>query len=119
MAKVWKKFEKHFFEGENWKKPFKNHNPGQRIFPANNKKQNERYGLRIDAGEIVNGEKNVYLQVNSEATNTSLKKYISKCGTHSNVATAKIPVNVPVEKEEEVAKNLMADLWKQFTSKIR
>ncbi|KAH7345911.1 hypothetical protein BKA66DRAFT_447955 [Pyrenochaeta sp. MPI-SDFR-AT-0127] len=118
MSKVWKKFEKHLFDSGNWTKLFNKHNPGQRVYPPNTKTQNAEHQVRIDAGETVDGYKNVYLQVNSEASNTALKKYISKHGTHSNVAAAKIPVDVPEDKQEEVVKELVADFRKKFSSKI-
>ncbi|KAF2240279.1 hypothetical protein BU26DRAFT_556948 [Trematosphaeria pertusa] len=100
MSKVWKKFEKHLFDSGNWTKLFNKHSPGQRVYPPNTKTQNAEH------------------QVNSEATNTALKKYVSKYGTHSNVAAAKIPVDVPDDKQEEVVKDLVADFRKKFSSKI-
>ncbi|KAH9881160.1 hypothetical protein J1614_001655 [Plenodomus biglobosus] len=109
MSKVWKKFEKHLFESGNWKKLFNKHSPGQRVYPPNIKTQNAEHQMRIDAGETINGYKNVYLQVNTEATNSALKKYVSKYGTHSNVAVGKIPVDVPEDKQEEVVKELVED----------
>jgi hypothetical protein len=59
-----------------------------------------------------------FREVNSEATNTALKKYVSKCGTHSNVVAAKVLVDVPDEKQEEVVKDLVADFRKKLSSKI-
>jgi hypothetical protein len=118
MSKVWKKFEQHLLDSANWSKFFNKHSPGQRVYPPNTKTQNTEHQVRIDAGETVDGYKNVYLQVNSEAKNTALKKYVSKHGTHSNVAAAKIPVEVPGDKQEEVVKGLVADFREKFYSKI-
>lgn len=118
MSKVWKKFEKQLLDSGNWKKLFNQHSPGQRVYPPYTKTENAEHQMRIDSGETVNGYKNVYLQVNSEATNTALKKYKSKYGTHSNVAAAKIPANVPEAEQEKVVKDLMADFKKKFSSKI-
>lgn len=110
--------EKHPFDSGNWTKLFNKNSPGRRVYPPNTKTENAEHQVRIDAGETVNGYKIVYLQVNSEATNTALKKYVSKYGTHSNVAAAKIPVEIPEDKREEVVHDLLADFRKKFSSKI-
>ena len=34
-----------------------------------------KHQLRLDAGEVIDGKKNVYLQVNGQAKNEALKKY--------------------------------------------
>lgn len=118
MAKAWKKFEKNFFEGENWVKMFNNHTPGQRVFPPNTKPHNKEHQMRIEVGETVDGFRMVYLRVNSEATDKTLKKYISKRGTKSRVACARFRVNIPEDEQEQIAKEMMAHFRKRVSAKM-
>lgn len=118
MSKVWKDFEKYIISQNLLPRFFKSHNPGQRILPANTKKENQQHQLRVDAGETYDGYKNLYLQANSEAKNTALKEYISKNGTHSNLATVRIKADTPVDKQSEAGKQALADMGAQFRSKV-
>jgi ABC-type Fe3+ transport system substrate-binding protein len=102
----------------NISKFFKNHEPGQRILPANTATENTKHQLRIDAGEVKNGKKNIYLQANSQAKNTAIKNFISNNGTHVNIATAQIDVEVPKEKQREETERVVAELEAGFKSKI-
>ncbi len=49
-----------------------------------------KYQLRLDAGEVVHGQKNVYLQVNSQAKNDALKRFRGKNGSYAKLATATV-----------------------------
>jgi hypothetical protein len=51
-------------------------------------------------------QQNVYLQVNSQAKNPTLKKYLKKHGPHSNLAVASIDQNTPAEHQPRAAKNM-------------
>lgn len=118
MSKVFKAFKGYVLESEHFSKLFKNHNPGQRIVPANTAKENTQHQLRIDAGEVKNGKKNIYLQANSQAKNTAIKRFISKNGTHANIASAEIDVNTPEDRQKEEAERVFAELQAGFRSKV-
>ncbi|KAF2245227.1 hypothetical protein BU26DRAFT_79010 [Trematosphaeria pertusa] len=118
MSKVFKDFKKHIINEKLYKKFFNNQNPGQRIVPNNNKVENAQHQLRVDAGEVADGHKNIYLQVNSEAKNTALKKFRSKHGTHANIATAEIKVDTPENKQQQEVEEALEEMTKQYRSKI-
>jgi hypothetical protein len=80
-------------------KLWKTHNPGDRIAPPKSGKKDKQWQLRLDAGEVKNGKKRVYLQVNSQAFNEQLKKWVKKHSTDGNLAFGDIDVN---EKEESI-----------------
>ncbi|KAM5469694.1 hypothetical protein MauCBS54593_004248 [Microsporum audouinii] len=75
------------------KKFFKTHTPGSRIWPPRLQVNDEKLQFRIDAGEIINGMKNIYLQVNSQAKNDALRKFLKKHGAHGNIGVARIKEN--------------------------
>jgi hypothetical protein len=104
MSKAFKAFKDHLFQSKNYTKLFAKQTPGKRIAPAQANNNDAELQLRLDAGEVKNGIKNVYLQVNSEAKNEALKKFRTKGGTYANLATATVDENTPSEKQEEVAK---------------
>lgn len=64
------------------------HTAGGRILPSRTQKNDADYGLRIDAGDLVLGKRNLVLQVNTQATSTALKDWRKKQGTHAKLATA-------------------------------
>ncbi|CAN9090830.1 unnamed protein product [Alternaria alternata] len=99
MSKPFKEFKNFALDPSNVSKFYKNHNAGQRILPAQNNKNDAKHQFRIDAGEVKDGKKNIYLQINSQATATPLKNFLSKEGTHANVAVAQIDMNVPKEDQ--------------------
>lgn len=118
MSKVFKKFRSYVLDGNTIAKFFNVHKPGERIAPNNLPSENAKYELRLDAGEVNNGRKNLYLQVNSEATNTALKKFKSRHGTHANIATTSISMDTPANKQEEELRKAMEDVENQFKSKV-
>ncbi|EEQ30382.1 conserved hypothetical protein [Microsporum canis CBS 113480] len=87
-----------FIEG--FQKLFKEHTPGGRILPPKTDKNDRNAQLRVDAGEVINGRRHIYLQVNTQATNEALKKWIKKNGTHANLATASFDINTKEEDKE-------------------
>ncbi|KAF2429613.1 hypothetical protein EJ08DRAFT_661522 [Tothia fuscella] len=93
-----------------YKKLFKKQTSGKRIQPAQDKTNDADYQLRLDAGESIDGEKNVYLQVNTEAKNDVLKKFKKKHGAHANLATGVIDENTPEADQKEVAKEFWSGL---------
>src|SRR5271169_389066 len=65
-----------------------NNQAGSRIVPSRTAKNDADYQLRIDAGELVGGKRNVILQVNSQAKSTPLKEWLRKHGSHAKLAQA-------------------------------
>ncbi len=120
MSKVFQAFKEYLFASNNYKKLFKKQKqtPGKRIGPVQAKNNDSDLQLRLDAGEVKNGVKNVYLQVNSQAKNDALKKFQAKNGTHANLATATIDENTSPEKQEEAAKAFWANIELQAKNNI-
>ncbi|KAL4772259.1 hypothetical protein BDW60DRAFT_207265 [Aspergillus nidulans var. acristatus] len=106
MSKVLKQFEDAIFKGGLYKKLFQKETHGKRIAPAQTKDNDAAYQLRLDAGESKDGNKNVYLQVDSQAKNDALATFRKKHGTHANLASCSIDENTPVESQEEAARKL-------------
>ncbi|PYI02011.1 hypothetical protein BO78DRAFT_231102 [Aspergillus sclerotiicarbonarius CBS 121057] len=113
MSKVLKQFEEAIFQGKLYKKLFQKQTPGKRILPVQAKDNDSKFQLRLDAGETIDGMKNVYLQVNSQAKNGALAKFRQKEGTHANLASGTIDENTPVESQEEVTRAFWENLAKQ------
>ncbi|KAM5437910.1 hypothetical protein McanMca71_002278 [Microsporum canis] len=111
MSKALKTFGIAFIEG--FQKLFKEHTPGGRILPPKTDKNDRNAQLRVDAGEVINGRRHIYLQVNTQATNEALKKWIKKNGTHANLATASFDINTKEEDKEGVCKDVWTSLAKQ------
>lgn len=80
---------------------------GNRILPPRSKKNDASYGLRLDAGEVVDGKRNVYLQVNSSVESPGLKNWLQKNGAHANLASAAFDTKAK-DKEIEVTRVLEA-----------
>ncbi|PLN77902.1 hypothetical protein BDW42DRAFT_187730 [Aspergillus taichungensis] len=89
------------------------HTPGKRIAPAQVKDNDSKFQLRLDAGESLDGKKNVYLQVNSQAKNDSLVTFRRKNGTLANLATGVIDENTPAESQEDTARESWQDMAQQ------
>ncbi|KAA8652766.1 hypothetical protein EYZ11_012813 [Aspergillus tanneri] len=113
MSKVLKQFEEAIFKGGLYKKLFQKQTPGKRIAPVQARDNDSKYQLRLDAGESLDGIKNVYLQVNSQAKNDSLAKFRQKKGTDANLASSTIDENTPAESQEEVARKFWEEMAKQ------
>ncbi|RDH26741.1 hypothetical protein BDQ94DRAFT_131155 [Aspergillus welwitschiae] len=118
MSKVLKQFENAIFKGGLYKKLFQKQTPGKRIAPPPAKDNDSIYQLRLDAGESIDGKKNVYLQVNSQAKNDALKAFRKKNGTDADLASGSIDENTPDESQEEAARKLWEDLAKQAKNRL-
>lgn len=115
MSKVVKALRESLLKDGSFKKFFAKQSPGNRIVPPKTAKLDAKFELRFDAGEVVDGKKTVYLQVNSQAKNDALKKFRQKNGTHANLATAFIDEDT-LEDEQEEAFNKM---WENIDPQIR
>ena len=115
MSRPLKAFGKALLKKKMFKKVFAYQTPGNRIAPPQAGDNDAKHQLRLDAGEVVDGKKKVYLQINAEAKNDVLKKYRSKHGSHANLATATVDPNTP-EKDQ---KKVITDVWKDLESEAK
>lgn len=118
MSKIVKAFRESLLKEGSFKKFFAKQTPGNRVVPPKTAVMDAKFGLRFDAGEVVNGKKTVYLQVNSQAKNDALKKFRQKNGTHANLATAVIDEDVPEDKQEEVYNKMWDDIDPQIKERL-
>ncbi|KAK2734458.1 hypothetical protein FQN57_001693 [Myotisia sp. PD_48] len=95
------------------------HTPGSRIAPPRTAQKDEKFQLRLDAGEVKDGKKRIYLQVNSQATNEALKKWVNKNGTHANLAFADIDMNVPVDEQLDAFEDFWKCVHEQATENLK
>lgn len=90
---------------------------GSRILPSRSAKNDANYELRIDAGELINNRhRNLVLQVNSQAKNTTLKEWVRKNGSHAKLATASF--DTEAEDPDEEVKRVIAELERQAKDNI-
>lgn len=115
MSKTPKAFGEALLTENMFKKLFAKQTPGKRIAPPQAGDNNSKLQLRLDAGELVDGKKKVYLHVNSQAKNDALKKYRGKHGSHAKLATATVDPNTP-EKDK---KKVFTDMWKDMESQAK
>ncbi|MCJ1411943.1 hypothetical protein MMC19_006035 [Ptychographa xylographoides] len=115
MSKVLKAFGEALLTENMFKKLFANQTPGKRIAPPQAGNNDTKLQLRLDAGEVINGKKTVYLQINSQAKNNALKIYRGKQGTHANLATATIDPNTPEQDQEKAS----IDMWKEMETQAK
>lgn len=115
MSKTLKAFYEALLEGDMFRKIFAKQIPGKRIAPSQSGDNDSKYQLRLDAGEVVDGKKRVYLQVNSQAKNDALKRYRGKHGSHANLATATVDPDTP-EKDQ---KRVFTDIWKDIEGEAK
>lgn len=57
--------------------------------------------------------KNIYLQINSEAKNESLKKFRGKHGSHANLASATIDPQTADENQREAFEKMWEEMERQ------
>ena len=67
MSKPLKAFREAMLKDNLFRKVFSKHTPGKRIAPPQSGNNDTRLQLRLDAGEVIDGKKKIYLQVNSQA----------------------------------------------------
>ena len=94
-------------------KLFQKQTPGKRIAPVQAKENDAKFKLRLDAGESVDGKKNIYLQVNSQAKNDALVKFRKKHGSDGNLAIGQIDKNTPAETQEEAARKMWEAMMRE------
>lgn len=74
---------------------------GSRVFPARNDKNDKNYGLRIDKGELVDGNPNIIrlkLQANSNAESSTIRDMARK-NPHRVLSTADVDTTQPANKD--------------------
>lgn len=118
MSIVYSKLKEFVSQAGQFPKLFKSHSPGQRVLPANVAKHNKSLQLRIDAGDVRDGKKTLFLQANAEATSKAIKDFISKNGTHANIGTVQVDVDTPESKYKEESERIMAEFEVQYRAKI-
>jgi NAD(P)H-flavin reductase len=64
MSRALDKLKDYLLKEGQYVKLWKNHTPGQRVVPSASSKNNENFEVRVDAGEMKDGEKYAYLQAN-------------------------------------------------------
>ncbi|KAJ5570618.1 uncharacterized protein N7459_010048 [Penicillium hispanicum] len=69
MSKGIKAFRVSLLADKTLRKLFAQQTPGNRTAPPTTTAMDTKLQLRLDAGEVVNGWKTIYLQVNSQANN--------------------------------------------------
>ncbi|KAK3675901.1 hypothetical protein LTR78_004093 [Recurvomyces mirabilis] len=91
--------------------------PGRRVAPVD-KREDADAQLRIAAGEKVGDKQNFVLQVNSQATNTALKKFVAQNGrgTHGKLATASFDTKAPDPEAE--AERMVEEMKEEAKSKL-
>lgn len=92
---------------------WKAHTPGARIAPSKSGDKDKKWQLRFDAGEVKDGKKRIYLQVNSQASNDALQKWLKKNTSHGNLAFGDINVDKPEDKIPEAFDEFRQGIEKQ------
>jgi len=83
---------------------------GTRIYPARTARNDEKFGIRIDKGEAVNGEPNIRrikLQINSNTADTALAKIVAK-NPHGVISHADVDV------EKDATEEALIEVFTQF-----
>jgi len=91
--------------------------PGRRVAPVD-KREDESAQLRVDAGERFGDQQNFVLQVNSQAKNTALKKFISQSGRGTHAQLAVVPFNIKTSDPEAEAGNVIKEMMAQAKRKV-
>lgn len=94
-------------------KLWKTHSAGTRIAPPKSGEKDKKWQLRLDAGEVKDGKKRIYLQVNSQASNETLQKWVKKNTSHANLASGDININEPEEKFSDAFDEFWQGIEKQ------
>ncbi|KAF2426323.1 hypothetical protein EJ08DRAFT_593750, partial [Tothia fuscella] len=63
---------------------------GSRVFPLQQAKKDEKFGIRIDKGSVVDGLVELNLQINSNATKRTLQPLVRKNGSQKKYVTVKV-----------------------------
>ncbi|KAK5673965.1 hypothetical protein LTS10_013272 [Elasticomyces elasticus] len=91
--------------------------PGRRVAPVD-KREDADAQLRVDAGEKIGDKQNFVLQVNSQAKNTALKKFVAQNGrgTHAQLAAASFDTKAADPEAE--ARRVVQEMKEQSKSKL-
>jgi hypothetical protein len=91
--------------------------PGRRVAPVDKRKDADAQ-LRVNAGEKIGDKQNFVLQVNSQAKNTALKKFVAKNGrgTHAQLATASFDTKAADPEAE--ARRVVEEMREQSKKKV-
>lgn len=119
MSKVLQALKEKLLQESRFEKLFRKHTPGKRIFPPQAKEFDKDVQLRLDAGEVHNGQKKLYLQVNSQASNEALKAFRKKHGSHANLATGTINENEPEENRKQAAIALLDSMIEEAKENLK
>jgi hypothetical protein len=88
---------------------------GSRLYPQKDPKKEEKYGIRINKGELVDGQDNILrlkLQANSNATNKTIRD-MARADSHADLATADIDITQePSEENLDALKEMFFDSLK-------
>ena len=85
---------------------------GGRVYPPQQQKKDEQFGIRLDKGEAKDGKVPLNLQINANAGKTTLKDMVKKFGSHKKYAT------VEVDPNQEVSEANMDNLQEQICDEI-
>ena len=119
MSKALKDFKKLMLSEGQVTKLWQNHIPGSRITPTKSGDNDKTWQLRLDAGEVKDSKKRIYLQINSKATNQKLKAWAKKNSTHENLAYADNDVNEPAEKQDDAFEAFCEGIERQAKDNLK
>jgi hypothetical protein len=66
---------------------------GSRVYPPQQPKKDEKFGIRIDKGEALGGKVRLNLQINSNAAKKTLKDLAKRNGSHKKYVTVEVDPN--------------------------
>lgn len=118
MSNYIKKLNQFIADNNLWTKLFKAQTPGKRILPSQSGGKDAKYGLRIDAGQVIGTTKTIYLQVNKEAKGKALADFVKKNGSHANLATVTIDLNTAEKDQPEAGKKAFESIAEQAKPKL-
>ncbi|KAE8348918.1 hypothetical protein BDV28DRAFT_152365 [Aspergillus coremiiformis] len=77
--------------------------------------KDKKWQLRLDAGEVKDGKKRIYLQVNSQASNESLQKWVKKNTSHANLAFG----DINVDESEDKIPDAFDEFWQGIEKQVK
>ncbi|KAK3613065.1 hypothetical protein LTR56_028090 [Elasticomyces elasticus] len=91
--------------------------PGRRVAPVD-KREDADAQLRVDAGEKIGDKQNFVLQVNSQAKNTALKKFVAGNGRGTRAQLAAASFDTKAADPEAEARRVVQEMKEQSKSKL-
>lgn len=95
----------------------KTFSPGCRVAPVD-KRQDADTQLRVDAGEKIGDKQNFVLQVNSQAKNTALKKFVAKNGRGTHAKLAVVSYDTKAADHDKEAARVLREMEEQAKRKL-